>query len=44
MQTVLPRLGSETSLDSIDIDGRPATLLQMGRVVGVTARSRVPVS
>jgi hypothetical protein len=44
MQTVLPRLGSETSLDSIDIDGRPATLLQIGRVEGVTARSTVPVS
>jgi len=44
MQTVLPRLGSEASLDSVEIDGRPATLLQIGRVGGVTARSTAPAS
>jgi hypothetical protein len=44
MQSVLPRLGSEASLDSLEVDGRPATLLQIGRVGGVTARSTVPAS
>jgi hypothetical protein len=44
MQRVLPRLGSVASLDSLDVDGRPATLLQIGRVGGVTARTTVPAS
>jgi hypothetical protein len=44
MRTVLPRLGSEASLDSLEVDSRPATLLQIGRVGGVTARSTVPAS
>jgi hypothetical protein len=44
MQTVLPRLGSEASLHSLEVDGRPAALLQIGSVRGVTARSAVPAS
>ena len=40
MQTVLPRLGSEAFLDSVDVGGRPATFLQVGRIGGVTARIR----
>jgi hypothetical protein len=42
MQTVLPRLGAAASLDSLEVAGRPATLLQIGEVEGVTARSAVP--
>jgi hypothetical protein len=42
MQTVLPRLGSEAFLDSMDVGGHPATLLQIGRIEGVTARIRAP--
>jgi len=38
MRTVLPRLGSEASLDSVDVGGRPATFLRIGELAGVTAR------
>jgi hypothetical protein len=44
MQGVLPRLGSEASLDAVDVAGLPATLLEIGRVGGVTARVRAPGS
>jgi hypothetical protein len=42
MQPVLPRLGSEASLESVDVGGRPATFLRIGRVGGVTARIQAP--
>jgi hypothetical protein len=38
LQGVLPRLGPATSLDAVDVGGRPAVLLQIGRVGSVTAR------
>jgi hypothetical protein len=40
MQSVLPQLGPETSLDAVDVGGLPATLLQIGRIGDVTARIR----
>jgi hypothetical protein len=44
MQGVMPRLGAETSLESVDVDGRPATLLRLGRIENVTARVTDPGS
>jgi hypothetical protein len=44
MESVLPRLGPETSLDSVDVDGRAAVVLQVGRIGGVTARVTDPGS
>ncbi|MGE0159459.1 MAG: hypothetical protein AB7T31_08590 [Gemmatimonadales bacterium] len=39
MQTVLPELGAESSLEAVDVSGRPATLLRVGKVGEVSARS-----
>jgi hypothetical protein len=44
MQGVLPGLGSEASLDAVDVAGLPATLLEIGRIGGVTARLTDPGS
>ena len=38
MEAVLPLLGAETSLEAVELAGRPATLLQVGSTGGVTAR------
>jgi hypothetical protein len=40
MRGVLPRLGPEASLESVDVGGLPATLLQVGTIAGLTARLR----
>jgi hypothetical protein len=44
MRAVLPRLGSGASLDPVDVAGRPATLLEIGRIGAVTARLTDPGS
>jgi hypothetical protein len=44
MQAVVPRLGADTSLDSMDVEGRPATLLRIGRIENVTVRVTDPGS
>jgi hypothetical protein len=43
MQAVLPRLGGSASLESLDVQGHPATLLRVGSVTGLTARIRAAV-
>ena len=44
VRDVLPRLGSETSLDAVDLDGLPATLIQVGRIENLSARTTDPGS
>jgi hypothetical protein len=44
MQAVMPRLGADASLDSMEIGGRPATFLRVGRIGDVTARITDPGS
>jgi hypothetical protein len=40
MQGVLPRLGTQASLETVDVSGLPATMLRVGRIGAVTARLR----
>ena len=44
VQGFLPRLGSETSLDAVDVGGLPATLIQVGRIENLSARTTDPGS
>lgn len=40
MQGVLPRLGAQASIEALEVAGRPATVLRVGNVGGITARIR----